>query len=75
MLIRFQIGQESLHANHSILVKLLKCMINGCVPFLSHIISDVVNKLAIGNAIGRGERILDCPDLLGGEEDAACIEE
>lgn len=57
------------------MLKLLESMIDGCVSFLRHVVSDIVNKLAISDAIGRGERVLDGPYFLGGEEDSACIEE
>jgi hypothetical protein len=75
MLIRFQIGQESADGNSSVLLKLLKSMIDGCVSFLSHIVSYVINKLTIGNTSAWREGVLDSPYLLGGKEDARRIEE
>jgi hypothetical protein len=74
MLVSSQIGKKGGDINTSILLELLKSMIDSCQSFLGNVISNILNKLTIDNAVGTGEAIFDGSDLLRGQKDSSSVE-
>ena len=70
VLISPQNRQGIIDGNATILLNLFKGMINGCQSLLSDIVSYVINKVAIENAVRLGWKIVfNSSYFLGSQED------
>lgn len=74
MLIDIDTVQEGTYWNFPIILKLQKCMIDSRLPFLSDILSDIVNEKSIIESILVREVIFDGSYLLSCKENSTLIQ-
>lgn len=74
MLIDIDIVQKRVDCNFSIFLKLQKSMIDSCLPFLSDILSYIVNKELIIDLIFMREVVFDCSYFLGCQKNSSLVQ-